>query len=137
MRDRDPIEWSKAQAELLRSRDFARLDIRSVIAAVEMVGEGEKEHFRLKVLSLVCSCLSNDMPIESVTETERRMLAIHREAVLSDMKSCYSFYTLLYDPAWLEKVWVTAITLKFPALPKDARPSKCRWKADELMGKVF
>lgn len=130
----DIVQWSKTQAELLRSKNFAALDVENIANEIEAVGRTEQRELTGRMAVLLAYLLISQLPIrrtyasEAAIETQRRI--IRRR-----LKRAPSLQECLQDESWWSDAYddALAIAVKKTDIPLDGFPADLPWSAEDIL----
>ena len=132
----DVIAWAREQAHLLRTGQFALLDIEHLADEIEDVAKAEQRELFDRMAALICNLLSCPDP------TQRNWLLSvrkQRNGIIRRIENAQSLKSLLSEPDWWVDVWDSAVVL---AVKVDERnhttfPDTCPWSPDQILDPNF
>jgi hypothetical protein len=137
--DRDVILWSEEQAQLLRARRFAELDIEHLADEIEDVGKSEKRELASRMAALLAHLLKWRSRPAGRTKSWRATIAVQRKRVVLALKETPSLEAVMRNPDWQEDMWLDALAQASretgPAM--EDLPDACPWTMDQAVDQDF
>jgi len=131
--EHDVIAWANEQARLLRSGQFAALDIEHLAEEIEDVGKSEQRELVNRMAALLAHLLKWCYQPERQSASWQRTIKEQRRALAFHLKQVPSLQQRLADADWLDAVWADAITLAIMETGLEAFPEACPWAVADIL----
>jgi hypothetical protein len=131
--EHDVIAWANEQARLLRSGQFAALDIEHLAEEIEDVGKSEQRELVNRMAVLLAHLLKWCYQPERQRASWQRTIKEQRRALAFHLKQVPSLQQRLADADWLDAVWADAITLAIMETGLEAFPEACPWAVADIL----
>jgi len=131
--DQDVIAWAAEQAELLRGRRYALLDIDHLAEEIEDVGKSEQRELASRMAVLLTHLLKWQCQPERRGASWQTTIRVQRNALIAHLQSVPSLKTSLQDRAWWARVWADAVSKTIDETGLSAFPDECPWQIDQIL----
>ena len=136
--EQDVVVWAQEQAQLLRSGQFADLDIEHIAEEIEDVGKSEQRELSNRMAILLSHLLKWEFQPERRGKNEEAVIQARRNSIERRIRKTPSLKALLADQDWWKGVWDDAVVEAYQETGMDAAlPETCPWSADEVMNHVI
>ena len=132
--DKDFYKWAYAQADLLKSKEFEKIDLQNLIEEVESLGKSEKHALESQIIRLLLHMLKIEYQPKKRTKSWDRSILNARIEIDRKVKQ---------NPS-LKKELKNLIQESFPYAIKSAAletgldlktfPKECPWSLKEILG---
>ncbi|MBF0210772.1 MAG: DUF29 domain-containing protein [Desulfamplus sp.] len=131
----DIIEWSKEQANLLRSGNLSAIDIEHIAEEIEDVGKSEQRELANRMVVLMTHLLKWHFQPARQSSSWERTIKEQRNSILRRLKHTPSLTKSLTDEEWLADVWLDArlAAEKETQIDFDKFPNELMWKIDTIL----
>ncbi|WP_089723782.1 DUF29 domain-containing protein [Candidatus Thiosymbion oneisti] len=109
--DRDIIQWSKQQAQLLRYGKFSDLDIEHIAEEIEDVGKSEQRELSNRMAVLIAHLLKWKLQPTQHCSSWEKTIKVQRRDIERALKKTPSLKADLEDPEWFESTWDKALVI--------------------------
>jgi len=135
--DTDFYAWAQQQADTLRSRNFASLDLDNLIEEIEDMGKRQKQELRSRLTVLFMHLLKWQYQPERRGASWRLTIEGQRDLIADHIDDNPSLKGTL--PETCEKAYRHAITSAAleTGLRKSTFPAQCPWTFDQAMDDDF
>lgn len=133
--EKDVIAWAKEQARLLRSGQFAQLDVEHIADEIEDVGKSEQRELANRMAVLLAHLLKWQFQSDRRSRSWSETIRVQRAAIERRLKRTPSLKDSLRDPEWWADAWADAIlqAANEPGLDVTTFPDACCWSADDIL----
>jgi len=137
--DADVVLWAEEQVALLRSGQFARLDIEHLADEIEDVGKSEKRELASRMAVLLAHLLKWRYQPERRGASWQATIAVQRRRVAVALRATPSLKTMLRDPDWAEEMWLAGVTKASDetGLGVETFPDVMPWTFDQVLDADF
>lgn len=131
--ERDLAEWSRAQASLLRSKQFDKLDLDNLAEEIESIAKVEKRRITNFAISLLSEMLT--LPVQSAARDraslEIRYLRLELSNALQESPSLTCIWS---DEDWMAWTWQLVLikAQQKTGLGSESFPKRCEWTIDQI-----
>ncbi|MBF0241368.1 MAG: DUF29 domain-containing protein [Desulfamplus sp.] len=131
----DIIEWSKEQANLLRSGNLSAIDIEHIAEEIEDVGKSEQRELANRMVVLMTHLLKWHFQPARQGSSWERTIKEQRNSILRRLKNTPSLKKSLTDEEWLADIWLDArlAAEKETQIDFDKFPNELMWKIDTIL----
>jgi len=135
----DVILWSEEQARLLRTRQFAELDIEHLADEIEDVGKSEKRELASRMAVLLAHLLKWSRQPENRTNSWRATISHQRKRIALAIKETPSLKAVMRNRDWQDALWLDAVAQasRETGLAEDILPEACPWPMDQAVDADF
>ena len=133
----DFLVWTSAQIELLRSKQFDRLDLENIIEELESMARAERREFKRHIEQLMMHLLKCKLQPEVISGIWLGTIREHRYRIADFLEDMPSLKPTLDDA--VEEAYVHAATLAAceTGLPKSAFPGSIPFTKDQLLDEDY
>src|SRR5215217_3725324 len=135
--DADFLVWTSAQIELLRSKQFDRLDLENIIEELESLARTEKREFERRIEQLVMHLLKCKLQPEVISGIWLSTIREHRYRIADFLEDMPSLKPTLDDAIEKSYVHAAALAAAETGLPKSAFPASMPFTKDQLLDEDF
>lgn len=135
--DQDILEWSKEQAALLRSGQYAKLDIEHLAEEIEDVGKSEQRELENRMAILLAHLLKWQYQPDRRSSIWKRTIREQRKGVTRRLAKTPSLKANLRDSEWWEGVWSDAVIAATKETNMGDFPEVCLWTPEEVNDSEF
>lgn len=133
----DIVAWASEQAELLRSRQWAALDIENIAEEIEDVGKSERRELDSRVAVLIRHLLKWKFQTGKRSKSWRDTIDLQRLRVADRLRRTPSLKHFLSDETWLQETWHDGLSLAMGETGLDDLPRLPIWTVDQLRDPEF
>jgi hypothetical protein len=131
--DTDFLVWLQSQAELLRAKQFERLDLEHLIEELESMGSKERHEFKNRIVQLMMHLLKWKVQPDHISGSWLRSIREQRYSIADLMEEMPSLKPLLDNYATQNYVIAVALAADETHLPKSTFPTKMPFTKDQLL----
>jgi len=131
----DIVAWANEQAKLLRTKQFALLDLEHLAEEIADVGKSEQRELANRMAVLLCHLIKwHYQPARQGTSWQLT-IKTQRERIKRRLKQTPSLKYCLTDSDWLADAWDDARDLaeKETAISYEKFPETCPWTMDDVL----
>lgn len=133
----DVIEWSKAQAAMLRSGQFDSLDIEYIAEEIEDVGKAEQREFCKRIVALFVHLLRWQIQTAHRNMGWEISIKTQRQLINGQLECTPSLAALLDDVKWLKVAWSKAVAQAVADTGLDLFLEDCPWTKEQIIRDYF
>lgn len=133
----DIIEWSREQAELLRSGQFSKLDIEHLADEIEDVGKSEQRELENRMAVLLAHLLKWEYQPGRRSSSWQRTIREQRKGIKRRLAKTSSLKATLKDREWWEGVWSDAVISATKETDIDCFSELCPWTPENINDSEF
>jgi hypothetical protein len=128
----DVLLWAQQQADLLRAKQFADLDLEHLADEIEDVGKSEKRELASRMSVLLAHLLKWRFQPNLRSTSWRTTIGLQRQRIALALKATPSLKATLRESDWREGVWLDAVAhaAKETGRPEDDFPASSPWPYD-------
>jgi len=125
----DVVAWANEQAELIRTRQFDKLDLSHIAEEIEDVGKSEQRELASRMAVLLAHILKWKSQPEKRSVSWTLTIKEQRRLLVKRVKKTPSLGPMLIDPDWIDEIWVDARSdaQKETGIDFDQFPAACPW----------
>jgi len=131
--DTDFLVWLQSQAELLRAKQFERLDLEHLIEELESMGSKERHEFNNRIVQLMMHLLKWKVQPDHISGSWLRSIREQRYSIADLMEEIPSLKPLLDNYATRNYARAVALAADETRLPKSAFPTKMPFTKEQLL----
>lgn len=135
--DFDIIAWAQEQVALLRSGNYALLDIEHIAEEIEDVGKSEQRELANRMAVLLAHLLKWKFQSARKGPSWQVTIINQRRAIQLHLKQVPSLKSKLNDAEWWEVVWGDAVSQATKETRLSGFPTVCPWTFDQIMDADF
>lgn len=137
--DRDFLQWTQQQAELLQKGRWAELDIKNLVEELEALGRSEQKELGSYLQVLILHVLKWQYQSERRTRSWETTIANCRDQIRDCLEDTPSLQRFLQDSNRIEKYYRRACreAAKETQLSIDIFPVSCPYSIDQLLNSDF
>ncbi len=129
----DVVAWANEQAQLIRDRKFALLDLEHIAEEIEDVGKSEQRELANRMAVLLAHLLKWQFQPERQGNSWARTIKEQRNGVLNRLDETPSLKAKLADLKWRNGVWSDAVAQASDETGLDCFPESCPWKMADVL----
>ncbi len=135
----DVIAWAQEQAKLLRSGQFADLDIEHIADEIEDVGKRAQRELAKQMVALLAHILKWQFQPDHRGARGEKAIKAQRKEIEYSLKEAPSLRASLLDPDWWADVWGDAVVevMKDGGMSNIDLPETCPWRAAKVLDHGF
>ena len=131
--DTDFLAWLQNQAELLRAKQFERLDLEHLIEELESMGSKERHEFKNRIVQLMMHLLKWKIQPDHISGSWLRSIREQRYSIADLMEEMPSLKPLLDSYATRNYARAVALAADETHLPKSAFPTAMPFTTEQLL----
>ena len=131
--DTDFLVWLQSQAELLRAKQFERLDLEHLIEELESMGSKERHEFKNRIVQLMMHLLKWKIQPDHISGSWLRSIREQRYSIADLMEEMPSLKPLLDSYATRNYARAVALAADETHLPKSAFPTAMPFTTEQLL----
>ena len=131
--EHDVIAWANEQARLLRTRQFAALDIEHLAEEIEDVGKSEQRELVNRMAVLLAHLLKWQFQPARRSRSWEATLRVQRAAIAHRLQRTPSLKQCLADPDWWQDAWNDALAKAIEETGLSDFPPHCPWPEDKIL----
>lgn len=135
--DEDVIAWAEQQARLLRSGQWARLDIDNIAEEIEDVGKSEKRELQSRLAVLIAHLLKWTYQPGRRGSSWQNTIREQRATIADDLQKCPSLKPLLCDAKWLHQAYRRGMIEASGEARLPRLPQALPWPVSDLLSQDF
>lgn len=135
--DDDVIAWASQQIALLRTGQFAQLDIENIIEEIDDVARREKRELQSRMVVLVSHLLKWKFQPSRRGHSWINTIHEQRVAIEEDIKDCPSLKPLLRDAKWLAGIYRRARARTVDRTQVKELPNALPWPVEKILSEDF
>lgn len=127
--------WTHEQAHLLKTKNFANLDLANLIEEIESMGRSELSALKSRLEVLIMHLLKYQFQPEKRSKSWQDTIEEQRSRVEDLMADNPSFKYKTAQDDFLPKIWKYAVSgaSRETGLPKSAFPSEPIWTLEQIL----
>jgi len=129
----DVVAWANEQAQLIRGKKFASLDLKHIAEEIEDVGKSEKRALASNMAALLAHLLKWQFQPERQCKSWSQTINDQRIELDYHLDENPSLRTNLDDKKWLKMVWAKATSQARQETNLDCFPASCPWKMADVL----
>ena len=129
----DFLVWLQNQAELLRAKQFERLDLEHLIEELESMGSKERHEFKNRIVQLMMHLLKWKIQPDHISGSWLRSIREQRYSIADLMEEMPSLKPLLDSYATRNYARAVALAADETHLPKSAFPTAMPFTTEQLL----
>lgn len=129
----DVVAWSNEQAQLIRDKKFALLDLEHIAEEIEDVGKSEKRELASRMAVLLSHLLKWQFQPERQCRSWSQTINDQRIELDYHLDENPSLKNSLEDERWLKMVWAKATSQARQETNLDCFPVSCPWKMADIL----
>jgi len=133
----DVIAWANEQAALLRTGNWAALDIEHIADEIEDVGKSEQRELASRMVVLLAHLLKWRFQSARRSTSWQRTIKEQRRGIAIRLKKTPSLKASLYDPEWFNEAWADAVTQAVDETGLELFPEDCPWTVEQILSPEF
>ncbi|USX15774.1 DUF29 domain-containing protein [Oxalobacteraceae bacterium OTU3CAMAD1] len=133
----DFLVWTSAQIELLRAKQFDRLDLENIIEELESLARAEKREFERRIEQLMMHLLKCKLQPEVISGIWLGTIREHRYRITDFLEDMPSLKPTLEDVIEESYVHAAALAACETGLPKSAFPASTPFTKDQLLDEDY
>ncbi len=130
----DIVAWANEQARLVRTGQFALLDLEHIAEEIEDVGKSEQRELASRMTLLLAHLLKWQFQPERQSRSWQITVRNQRRAIQLHLKQVPSLKVKLDDAEWLEIIWGDAVYQASKETGLDSFPEACLWSIENILG---
>jgi hypothetical protein len=129
----DVVAWANEQAQLIRGKKFALLDLEHIAEEIEDVGKSEQRELASRMAVLLAHLLQ--WQFQPQRQCKSWSLTINDQRIELDYQlgENPSLRTNFDDGKWLKMVWAKATSQARQETNLDCFPASCPWKMADVL----
>lgn len=133
--ERDVVAWALEQAKLLRSGQFADLDIQHIAEEIEDVGKSEQRELANRMAVLLSHLLKWEFQPERRGASWEATIHTQRRSIERRIRKTPSLKASLSDADWWADAWDDAVEAasKETGMAYTEFPEVCPWSPEMVM----
>jgi hypothetical protein len=131
--DTDFLVWLQNQAELLRAKQFERLDLEHLIEELESMRSKERHEFKNRIVQLMMHLLKWKIQPDHISGSWLRSTREQRYSIADLMEEMPSLKPLLDSYATRNYARAVALAADETHLPKSAFPTAMPFTTEQLL----
>lgn len=133
--DKDVVAWAQEQAQLLRSGQFADLDIEHITDEIESVGKSEQRELASRMAVLLAHLLKWEYQPDRRCSSWARTIKVQRDSIERRIRRAPSLNASLSDADWWADAWDDAVEAasKETGMAYTDFPEVCPWNQEQVM----
>ena len=131
--DTDFLVWLQGQAELLRAKQFDRLDLEHLIEELESMGSKERHEFKNRIVQLMMHLLKWKVQPDHISGSWLRSIREQRYSIIDLMEEMPSLKPLLENFSTRNYARAVALAADETHLPKSAFPATLPFTKEQLL----
>lgn len=135
--EQDVVAWAQEQAALLRTGQFAALDIKHIAEEIEDVGKSEKRELASRMALLLAHLLKWQYQPERRGNSWIRTIKAQRRGIADALDDTPSLKAALGDERWLRRAWDDALAKAIDETGLDSFPEDCPWSVAQVLEAGF
>ena len=135
--DTDIVAWAAEQAELLRNRQWAALDLDNIAEEIEDVGKSEMRELDCRVAVLIGHLLKWKFQPEKRGRSWMDTIEVQRLRVTDRLRRTPSLKRLLADEKWRQSAWLDGLSIAQNDTGLHGLPREPIWTVDQLRDPGF
>lgn len=131
----DFYKWAKEQANYLRIRNWAEVDIKNLTEEIEALARNEERELGNHIQSvLVCLLKAHYQPERRVKIRDSDSIEDHRDRIIECLEDSPSLDLLLKNPKWIDKYYQRACLKAAKEMQKSIKtlPFSCPYRFDQI-----
>lgn len=132
--DTDVIAWAERQAALLRSGQWAQLDMSNLIVEVEDVGNRERQALRSHLVVLLVHLLKWQFQPARRSRSWTSTILTQRAAIEEALEDYPSLNPLLDNAQWMATTYARAVRRAKTETGLHRFPAISPWSRQQLLG---
>lgn len=133
----DIVAWANEQAALLRSRNWAALDIENIAEEIESVGRTEKRELGSRMTILLAHLLKWHFQSSRRSNSWLRTIRTQRRKIARALEKMPSLRPCLSDADWLDDAWENAVELAARETGIEEFPENLVWSVNDVLDSEF
>lgn len=133
----DVIAWAAQQVALLRSGQFALIDVENIAEEIEAVARSEKHELRSRLAVLLGHLLRWQYQQIRRGRGWRKTIKVQRVSIERDLAACPSLRPLLHDADWMQGVYERALHDTTIETGIAELPDTLPWDAEQILSAEF
>lgn len=129
----DIVAWANEQAQLIRGKRFALLDLEHIAEEIEDVGKSEKRELANRMAVLLAHLLKWQYQPERQCKSWSQTINDQRIELDYHLDENPSLRTNLDNEKWLKMVWAKATSQARQETNLDCFPTSCLWKMADVL----
>ena len=131
--DTDFLVWTSAQIELLRSKQFDRLDLENIIEELESMARAERREFKHRIEQLTMHLLKCKLQPDHISGSWLGTIYEQRRSIADLMQEMPSLKPQL--DSYMARTYATAVdrAARETHLPKSAFPTTMPFTKEQLL----
>lgn len=133
--DKDVVAWAQEQAQLLRSGQFADLDIEHIADEIESVGKSEQRELASRMAVLLAHLLKREFQPDHRGSGWEVTIHTHRKIIERRIRKSPSLKAAMSDADWWADAWDDAVEAasKETGMAYTDFPEVCPWSQEQVM----
>jgi len=131
--EQDIIAWANQQAELIRSGNFALLDLEHLADEIEDVGKSEQREFVRRMAVFLADLLKWQLQMKGRRANWNEIIKNQRISVLKHLQRTPSLELMLSDIEWQEDIWSDAVARASEETGLSDFPKTCPWTMQQIL----
>lgn len=133
----DFLVWTSAQIELLRAKQFDRLDLENIIEELESMARAERREFKHRIEQLTMHLLKCKLQPEVISGIWLSTIREHRYRIADFLEDMPSLKPTLDDAIEKSYVHAAALAACETGLPQSAFPASRPFAKDQLLDEDY
>jgi hypothetical protein len=129
----DIVAWANEQARLVRTGQFALLDLEHIAEEIEDVGKSEQRELASRMTILSAHLLKWQHQPERQGRSWQITIRNQRRAIQLHLTQVPSLKARLDDAEWLEIIWGDAVYQASKETGLDSFPETCPWSIQDIL----
>ncbi len=131
--DGDVIAWANEQARLLRTGQFAALDIEHLAEEIEDVGKSEQRELASRMAVLLAHLLKWQWQPARRGRSWDATIRVQRASIAHRLQRTPSLRQSLADPDWCQDAWNDALAKAIEETGLSDFPLHCPWPMEKIL----
>lgn len=131
----DFYRWAKEQANYLRIRNWAEVDIENLAGEIEALARNEERELGNHIQSiLICLIKAHYQPERRAIIRDSDSIEDHRDRIRECLEDSPSLELILQDPKWIDKYYQRACQKAAREMQKSIKtlPLSCPYRFDQI-----
>ena len=131
--DEDIVAWARQQAQLLRAKRFAELDIEHIAEEIEDVGKSEQRELASRMAVLLAHLLKWRYQPGRRGSSWEATIHTQRNSIARRLRRTPSLVNALNEAEWWADAWDDALAAAIEETGLTDFPATCPWEAEQVL----